>query len=51
MMYGDSVYSDNVELIAENAVAEERRQFGSPEEGERLPLEAVTRELVKIKLN
>jgi hypothetical protein len=31
------------------AVAEARRQLGKPEEEERLPLEAVTRTLVKIK--
>jgi hypothetical protein len=28
-------------------VAKEREQFGNPEEGERPPLEAVTRRLVK----
>jgi hypothetical protein len=28
-------------------VAEAREQFGNPEEGKRLPLEAVTRKLVK----
>jgi hypothetical protein len=32
------------------AVAEERGQFGNPEEGERPPLEAVTRGLVKTRL-
>jgi hypothetical protein len=32
------------------AVAETRRQFGNPEEEERLPLEAVTRELAKTQL-
>jgi hypothetical protein len=32
-------------------VAEARRQFGNPKEGECPPLEGVTRELVKTKLN
>jgi hypothetical protein len=31
----------------EKIIAEARRQFGNPEEGERPPLEAVTRKLAK----
>jgi hypothetical protein len=43
----DSYGSVVVSCCCENLVAEARGQFGNPEEGERPPLEAVTRKLVK----
>jgi hypothetical protein len=36
-----------VTCCCENMVAEARGKFGNPEEGECLPLEAVTRRMVK----
>jgi hypothetical protein len=39
-----------VEVICGIAVVEAQEQFGNPEEWDRLPLEAITRELVKTQL-
>jgi hypothetical protein len=36
-------------VVVKKLIAEARGQFGNPEEGERPPLKAVTRKLVKIQ--